>query len=161
MLTSHSRCHGAPPKEPWHYSGEFAKIFKKTVEMKYKLMPYIYEQAKNAAENGFPMIRTIFFEYPADQTAWLIEDEYFFGSNMLVAPLMDENKYERDVYLPAGDWIDYQTGIRYGGEKWHAIASGEIPCVILVKSGCEIAHIELAQSTCEMDWNTVKRTLYA
>ena len=160
MLTSHSRCHGAPPKEPWHYSSEFTKVFKKTVEMKYKLMPYIYEQAKQSAENGFPMIRTIFFEYPADQTAWLIEDAYFFGSNMLVAPLMEENQYERNVYLPAGNWIDYQTGIRYGGEKWHAITSGEIPCVILVKSGSEIAHIALAQSTGEMDWNTVEKTRY-
>ena len=160
MLTSHSRCHGAPPKEPWHYSDEFAKVFKKTVEMKYKLMPYIYEQAKQSAANGFPMIRTIFFEYPADPTAWLIEDAYFFGSNMLVAPLMEENQYERDVYLPAGNWIDYQTGIRYSGEKWHTIASGEIPCVILVKSGSEIAHIDLAQSTSEMDWNTVEKTLY-
>jgi len=160
MLTSHSRCHGAPPKEPWHYSDAFAKVFKKTVEMKYQLMPYIYEQAKLSAANGFPMIRTIFFEYPADQTAWLIEDAYFFGSNMLVAPLMEENKYERDVYLPAGDWIDYQTGIHYEGEQWHAIQSGEIPCVILVKSGSEIAHIALAQSTSEMDWSTVEKKLY-
>ena len=154
MLTSHSRCHGVPPKEPWLYKDAFTADFRKIVEMKYKLMPYIYEQSKISAENGFPLLRTLFFEFPEDKTAWFIEDEYFFGSDILAAPLMDENKYERDVYLPSGKWIDYQTGEAYSGEKWHTIKSGEIPCIILVKSGSEIPHIKLAQSTSEMDLNT-------
>ncbi|HEY5040080.1 MAG TPA: TIM-barrel domain-containing protein, partial [bacterium] len=127
MLTSHSRCHGVPPREPWVYGKPFEDEFRKSVELKYKLMPYVYAQAVDSAKKGFPMLRTLFFEYPEDPTSWLVEDEYLFGSDMLVAPLMEE-VMERSVYLPPGNWIDYQTGKRYGGGKWHNISAGEIPC---------------------------------
>ncbi len=61
-------------------------------------MPYIYGQAKGASEKGLPMLRALFVEYPNDPGAWLIDDQYLFGSDMLVAPLF-ENVTERNVYL--------------------------------------------------------------
>ncbi len=57
MLTSHSRCHGTPPKEPWEYSAAFLDDFRRADEMKYKLMPYVYAQAKDASQRGLPMVR--------------------------------------------------------------------------------------------------------
>jgi alpha-D-xyloside xylohydrolase len=53
-------------------------------------MPYVYAQAKLCSQEGYPMLRTLFFEYPEDTTSWLIEDEYMFGENILVAPLMED-----------------------------------------------------------------------
>ena len=100
MLTSHSRCHGAPPKEPWEYGEDFMNDFRRAVEMKYKLMPYIYAQAKYCSEHGLPMVRALFIEYPDDPGSWLVEDEYLFGSDILVAPLMHAQTTARDVYLP-------------------------------------------------------------
>src|SRR5206468_830107 len=67
-LTSHTRTHGAPPREPWEYDSAFVRDFRRAVELKYRLMPYIYAQAKAAAEHGYPMLRTLFFEYPDDPT---------------------------------------------------------------------------------------------
>ena len=88
MLTSHTRSHGAPPTEPWEYGEDFMNAFRLADEMKYKLMPYIYAQAKDCTERGLPMLRALFIEYPNDPGSWLIDDEYLFGSDMLVAPLV-------------------------------------------------------------------------
>jgi alpha-D-xyloside xylohydrolase len=85
-LCSHSRCHGAPPTEPWEYGEAFTKGFRRVVEMRYRLLPYVYAQAKLSSEKGFPMLRTLFFEYPDDPACWTVEDEYMFGGDILVAP---------------------------------------------------------------------------
>jgi len=127
--------------------------------MKYKLMPYIFAQAKNASEKGLPMLRALFVEFPDDAGSWLIDNEYLFGSDMLVAPLL-ENGNSRDVYLPKGKWIDYQTGTVYEG-GWHNIEAGEIPVVVLVRDGAVIPHIKLAQSTKDMDWSELELKVYA
>lgn len=153
MLTSHVRSHGNPPTEPWEYSEEFMEVFRKADNMRYELMPYIYAQAKHSSENGLPMLRAMFVEYPNDPGSWLVDDQYLFGSDMLVAPLFEDVE-SRDVYLPPGQWIDYQSGESYSG-GWHHIEAGEIPVVVLVKDGSVIPHIKLAQSTKEMDWSQI------
>jgi alpha-D-xyloside xylohydrolase len=159
MLTSHTRSHGAPPTEPWDYGEDFMNAFRLADEMRYRLMPYIYAQAKDCTERGLPMVRALFIEYPNDPGAWLIDDEYMFGSDMLVAPLF-ENVTARDVYLPPGQWIDYQTGkIHFGG--WHNIEAGTIPIVVLVREGAAIPHIKLTQSTSQMDWSELELVAYS
>lgn len=154
VLTSHTRCHGAPPREPWAYDEEFLKNFRQTVELKYALMPYIYAQVKYSSQHGFPMLRTLFFEFPDDPTCWLIEDEYMFGSDLLVAPSFDELA-DRYVYLPPGNWCDYQTGEIYRGSQWQRIKFGAIPIVLLVKDHSAIPHIKVAQNTSAMDWQKI------
>ncbi len=159
MLTSHARSHGIPPKEPWEYGEDFMNAFRKADEMRYRLMPYIYAQAKHCTEKGLPMVRALFVEYPEDPGSWLIDSEYLFGSDILVAPMFESTK-DRDVYLPPGRWIDYQTGKTY--EKgWHRITHGEIPVIILVREGAVIPHIKLAQTTMQMDWSELDLHVYA
>jgi alpha-D-xyloside xylohydrolase len=160
MLTSHSRCHGTPPKEPWEYSAAFMDDFRRADELKYRLMPYVYAQAREASERGLPMVRALFIEYPDDPGSWLVEDEYLFGSDILVAPLMEAGTAGRSVYLPPGQWIDYQTGQAWGA-GWHAIEAGRIPVVMLVREGAAIPHLKLAQSTLRMDWSSLELVAYA
>lgn len=160
MLTSHSRCHGAPPKEPWAYSAEFLQEFRKSVELKYKLLPYIYTQAKICSNKGFPMIKTLFFEFPDDPTSWFIEDEYIFGTDFLIAPLFESGIYQRDVYLPPGIWFDYHTKRVYQGSQWYKINAVDLPIIIMVKSGSAIPIISVSQSTDEMNWSSMKINLY-
>ncbi len=104
------------------------------------------------------MVRALLVEYPDDKGAWFVEDEYMFGSQMLVAPLM-ESGCERDVYLPKGKWIDYQTGRIYDG-GWHTITVGDIPAVILVRDGSLIPHAPLAQRTDQIQWDQIEWKAY-
>jgi len=123
-------------------------------------MPYIYAQAMDSAAHGYPMLRTLFFEYPNDPGSWEIDDEYMFGSSLLVAPLFDSTD-TRKVYLPPGNWIDYQTGKVYVGAQWREIKAGEIPVVLLVKDHSVIPHLKVAQSTKDMDWNDVELRVFS
>ena len=158
FLTSHSRAHGAPPKEPWLYNEGFVKAFRDAAEMKYKLMPYVYAQAKKCTETGLPMVRALFVEFPDDPGAWLVEDAYLFGSDIYVAPLMTDD-HIRNVYLPGGKWIDYQSGKVYP-QGWNKIEAGPIPAVILVRDGAAIPLVDVAQSTDRIDWKTLKWKTY-
>ena len=160
VLTSHTRAHGAPPREPWEYDAALTEDFRRALGLKYSLMPYIYAQAKDSSARGFPMVRTLFFEYPNDPASWTIEDEYMFGSDLLVAPIFEEAN-ERNVYLPPGSWVDYQTGKAYRGGGWHRIVAGQIPVILLAKDNSVIPHLKVAQSTSEMDWNDVELRVFS
>lgn len=158
FLSSHTRAHGAPPTEPWLISEDFTKAFRECAEMKYKLMPYVYAQAKDCSNRGLPMVRALFVEFPHDQGAWLVEDEYMFGSQILVAPLLESGS-EREVYLPKGKWIDYQDGKVYDS-GFQTIKAGKIPAVILVRDGSIIPHVPLAQRTDQIDWSKIELKTY-
>ena len=108
FLSSHTRAHGAPPTEPWLISESFTKAFRECAEMKYKLMPYVYAQAKDCSERGLPMVRALLVEFPQDKGAWLVEDEYMFGSQMLVADACstDYGKWQQPRGLSAEGQVD-------------------------------------------------------
>jgi alpha-D-xyloside xylohydrolase len=127
--------------------------------MRYRLMPYVYAQARLASQNGHPMLRTLFFEYPEDRTSWTVEDQYLFGTDILVAPMMEEAR-SRDVYLPPGLWTDYQSGEVYEGARWHHLPAGEVPVVMLVRDGAAIPHVGLAQSTDRIDWGEIELRVF-
>ncbi|HET8654243.1 MAG TPA: glycoside hydrolase family 31 protein, partial [Longimicrobiaceae bacterium] len=161
VLTSHTRAHGAPPKEPWAYDPAFVEDYRRAVDLKYSLMPYIWAQAENSSAHGYPMIRTLFFEFPDDPTSWDIDDEYFFGSDLLVAPLFADSATHRDVYLPPGQWTDYQTGKVYAGAQWHDIAAGTIPIVLLAREHTVIPQARVAQNTAEIDWKDIELRVFS
>ena len=158
FLSSHTRAHGAPPTEPWLISESFTDAFRACAEMKYQLMPYVYAQAKDCSDRGLPMVRALFVEFPDDPGAWLVEDEYLFGSQILVAPLLESGD-SRVCYLPRGKWIDYQSGQVYEG-GYQTIQTGKIPCVILVRDGSLIPHVPVAQSTDKIDWDKIELKPY-
>ncbi|MEQ2974628.1 TIM-barrel domain-containing protein [Bacteroides uniformis] len=161
FLTSHTRAHGAPPTEPWLYDSKRVQdVFRKSAEMKYRLMPYVYAQAKECTEKGLPMLRALFVEFPDDPGAWKVDDEYLFGSQILVAPLLESGMTGRTVYLPEGKWRDYQTEKVYEG-GWHQIEAGSLPIIMLVRDGSVLPHLKLAQSTVEMDWSKMNLKVYS
>ena len=161
FLTSHTRAHGAPPTEPWLYDSKRVQdVFRKSAEMKYRLMPYVYAQAKECTEKGLPMLRALFVEFPDDPGAWKVDDEYLFGSQSLVAPVLESGIPGRTVYLPDGKWMDYQTEKVYEG-GWHKIEAGSLPIIMLVRDGSVLPHLKLAQSTSEMDWSKMNLKVYS
>ncbi len=159
-LSSHTRCHGQPPKEPWDYGEEFQDYFREVINLKYRLMPYVYAQSRHASERGLPMVRALFIEYPDDPGAWTIDNEYLFGSDILVAPLFEEGQTQRSVYLPPGQWIDFQTGNVYAG-GWHTIQAGKIEAIIMVRNGAVIPQMQVAQSTGDLDWSNIELVAFS
>jgi alpha-glucosidase len=114
FMRSHSEL-GAPDKEPWAFGYQYEPINRRAVELRYELLPYIYNVMAEANQTGLPAMRPLFLEYPEDENAASVDDEFLFGSDLLVAPVLWEEATERTVYLPKGDWYDYWTGRRLEG----------------------------------------------
>lgn len=115
--------HTGQPNELWSYGEDNYRIMKKYYDIRISMHDYIKELYKEASENGAPLIRTMFFEFPDDAKCWELQDQYMFGSKYLVAPIFHLNEFEREVYLPAGTWKDTRDGKEYqGGQTVRAAA---------------------------------------
>ena len=102
--------------EVWSFGEDNFEILKKYLFLRERLRPYIRECMDEASLSGMPVMRPLFFDFYKDKTAWEIEDEYMFGPDILVAPVMEENTSERKVYLPEGAiWTDANTKKAYSG----------------------------------------------
>lgn len=117
VFSSHIRYHGTCKREPWHYPN-IAPIIKQWWKLRYQLIPYICEQSRKATTTGWPLVRALLMHHPHDRNVWNIDDEYYFGDSFLVCPVMN-SRDERDIYLPEGLWIDFFTGDRFEGGRWH------------------------------------------
>ena len=160
VFSSHLRYHGSHEREPWHYPA-IAPIVKKWLQLRYRLIPYILEQSEKVTHTGYPVLRALLFHHPEDKTCWHIEDQYYFGDDMLVAPVMNsENR--RDIYLPEGKWVNFFTGEILEGERW--LRNVEVPLEqmpVYVKYDAEIpVYPENVNCTDEMDMTKVVKVRF-
>ena len=109
--------HTGQPNELWSYGEENYAIMRKYYDIRIAMHDYIRDLYREAAENGSPLIRTMFYEFPEDSKCWDLQDQYMFGAKYLVAPVMELNRFERDVYLPAGRWKNVNSGEILEGGK--------------------------------------------
>ncbi len=154
IFTSHMRCHGAPPKEPWAYSEKFCDTFRTLLNLRYRLLPYIIAQGIDCSEKGLPMVRPMYMEYPKDPNCVTMEDQYFFGNDILVAPLF-EAVDQRNVYLPEGKWIEIGSRKTYEGGRWHCVTAEKYPGLAFVRAGSVIPMVEPALTTDAIDWSSM------
>ena len=117
VFTSHMRYHGTCKREPWHYPN-IAPIVKRWWKLRYRLIPYIVEQSEQACRSGLPLVQALLIHHPDDRQVWNIDDEYYFGNEFLVCPVMNSQN-KRDIYLPEGLWVNFLTGERLEGGRWH------------------------------------------
>ena len=96
---------------------ETERIMRKYLELRYRLMPYIYTAARETAETGLPMMRAMWLHHPDDPMAVARGDQFFWGRDLLVAPVVEKGAVSRKVYLPKGDWFDYWTSERVEGGR--------------------------------------------
>ena len=111
-------CLGTPDQEPWVYGEYYTSIIRKYVEMRYELLPYIYDLFYESSQKGYPIIRPLLFEFQTDENTYLIEDEFMLGSHVLVAPVVEKGKTERIIYLPEGTWWDHWNQEKIEGNSW-------------------------------------------
>jgi alpha-D-xyloside xylohydrolase len=118
LFSSHSRCHGTTPREPWEFGEEAEAIFRRYAKLRYRLLPYIYCAAVQASKTGLPLVRALVFEYADGPNVHHLDSEYLFGDSFLVAPVLEQGARRRMVYLPSGAWVDYWSREIHEGPRW-------------------------------------------
>ena len=118
LLSSHSRLHGSSSyRVPWMFDEEACDILREFVNLKCRLMPYLYGQAVRSHKGGRPVLRPMFLDFPEDRACDTLDRQYMFGDSLLVAPIFKENG-EVQYYLPEGTWYNLITGAEVSGGKW-------------------------------------------
>ena len=92
-------------------------ICKKYLELRYQMMPYLYSAVKETCETGLPIIRALWLHYPSDEVAVARGDEYLYGRDILVAPVVEKGATSRQLYLPQGSWYDFWTREKIEGGR--------------------------------------------
>ena len=151
---------GSPDQEPWAFGVQYEAINRRAIELRYELLPSIYSAMHDAAETGIPAMRPLMLEYPKDESTYGIDDEFMFGSDLLVAPVLLPEAAGRDVYLPKGEWYDYWTGEKYAGGKSISVPVTLASIPLFVRGGSIIFTQPVVQSTNEMSGQPLRILLF-
>ncbi len=143
ILRTHTTRNADAERRIWAYPYPYAKAMRDAFLLRYKLLPYIYTASRNAYDTGVSMIHPLYYEYPDANEAYEFGDEYFFGNDLIVAPVVDPISEDslvsaEDVWIPPGTWIEWYSGQRLQGPKVveRHYALDEIP--IFVREGAVI-----------------------
>ncbi|TYR79320.1 glycoside hydrolase family 31 protein [Priestia megaterium] len=137
-------------QEPWAFGPEVEKISKKYIEMRYQLLPYLYNEFKEAADSGKPVQQPLVYQFQHDENTYDISDQYMFGDSMMLAPVVKKGQTSREVYLPRDtNWTDYWTGKEYHGGQTITVDAQLDHLPIFVKKESIIPTREVQQYTDE------------
>ena len=160
VFSSHLRYHGTTDREPYEYP-EVADIAREWLNLRYALIPYLSKAGTRATRTGFPVLQALIFHHEDDPICWSIDDEFYCGEVLLVAPVMNSSGI-RDVYLPSGDWVDFWSGEVLQGGVWiKNIASPLERIPVFAKRNSVIPiYPEVVQSTSEMKPQKVQTLVF-
>src|ERR1700676_288836 len=99
-----------PDQEPWGFGEPFESAYRIAMEVRYQLLPFLYNLFRQAATTGAPIIRPLYYHYPQDEEACDVQDEFLVGDTLLSAPIYKQGATSWSVYLPEGRWFDYWDG---------------------------------------------------
>ncbi|QCK14591.1 TIM-barrel domain-containing protein [Mangrovivirga cuniculi] len=146
------------PAEPVMWSKEVQQNVKPFIELRYKLLPYNYTLGWENTTTGMPLMRPMFIEYPAIPDT--LHNQYMWGDNFLVAPILNQGIKNRKVYLPEGEWYNYWSNEKIDGGKWIEVAVTIEKIPVFVKAGSIIPTAELVTSTDYYDTDSVHINYY-
>ena len=139
LLSSHSRFHGSTSyRVPWLFDEEACDVVRKFAKLKCSLMPYLYRQAVRTHEEGIPMMRPMFVEFPEDRACEPLDKQYMMGDSLLVAPIFKESG-EVEYYLPEGKWFNILTNQVVEGGKWQKETHDYFSMPLLVRPNAILA----------------------
>ena len=125
VMQYHSDGPAAWDRTPWNIAARtgderVVPTYRSYANLRMNLLPYIYNEAVNSAKSAEPLMRAPMIDFPDDPASFSIDDQYMFGRDLLVAPMLHEHRYERPVHLPPGRWLDF----------WTLEETGAGPCTI-------------------------------
>ncbi|MDI9441027.1 MAG: glycoside hydrolase family 31 protein [Bacillota bacterium] len=125
------------PNEIWSFGEEVYPILRDLIMLRERLRPYIHKYMDLASTTGAPIMRPMFFNYPEDEICYSLGDQYFFGEDILFAPIVKRSQTKREVYLPQGEWIDVNEGRTYSGPGFVEMEAGLDKFIAFVKAGSD------------------------
>src|SRR6185312_7733704 len=139
----------ANPDPSEFHNAEVEPICKKYLELRYRLLPYLYSAVRESHETGMPIMRALWLHYPDDSAAVARDDQYLWGRDILVAPVTEKGATTKTVYLPPGDWYDFWTEekVEGGGEVNRPVDLATIP--LYVRAGAILPFGPIKQFTSE------------
>jgi len=147
---------GTPDQEPWSYGPQFEDINRRAIEMRYQLLPEVYTVMEEASRTGLPALRPLVLEYPDDPRTYQRQDEFLFGRDILVAPVLRAGATEREVYLPRGTWYEYAGARRYEGGRSIVVPVTMDAIPVFVRGGAILFRQPVVQHTGEMAGQTLR-----
>ena len=149
LFSSHARAHGAGEREPWVHGEQVEDAFRRYAELRYRLLPYLWTEARRCAETSLPMARAMVLDFSDDPTSEGIDDQYLLGPALLVAPVLDERDRRR-VWFPAGDWVDFWTGEVVTGPVHRTVHAPLDVLPLWVRAGAVLPLGPVQQHTAEL-----------
>lgn len=106
---------GTRSQEPWVFGESTLSIYRKYLKLRYRFIPYLYDEFYRETQTGLPVMRPLVLNYENDPHVYNLNDEYMVGEDILTAPVVQQGQTKRAVYLPKGEWIDFWNGVEYSG----------------------------------------------
>jgi alpha-glucosidase len=147
-------------QEPWTFGQKYTRINRSVIELRYRLLHYLYTAFHRYVQHGTPVLRPAAFHTRADVKSVNTRDTFLFGDKILVAPVIKKGARGRKTYLPSGNWYDYRTNELLEGGKTHTVDAplSEIP--FFVKAGTVLPLREVMQYTSERDPELLELNVY-
>ena len=143
------RIHGIGPREPWYFGEEAETITREWLGLRYRLLPYLERQVKEATVSGMPVMRSMVLAFPDQKRTWGFETQYMLGDHLLVAPVLQAGG-KVTVCLPAGDWYDFFTGDKVTGDRVVELTMPRDRIPVFVRDGAVLALGPAVQHTGEL-----------
>ena len=138
---------GTRSQEPWVFGESTLSIYRKYLKLRYRFIPYLYDEFYRETQTGLPVMRPLVLNYENDPHVYNMNDEYMVGEDILTAPVVQEGQTKRAVYLPEGEWIDFWNGVEYAGRNTILVDApiDKLPLFIkkntILPWGKEVSHI--------------------
>ncbi len=138
---------GTRSQEPWVFGEPTLSIYRKYLKLRYRFIPYLYDEFYRETKTGLPIMRPLVLNYENDTQVYNLNDEYMVGEDILAAPVVQEGQTKRAVYLPKGKWIDFWNGVEHAGKTTILVDApiDKLPLFIkkntILPWGKEVSHI--------------------
>ncbi|HLP01945.1 MAG TPA: TIM-barrel domain-containing protein [Opitutaceae bacterium] len=146
--------------EPWRFGPVYTDIIRKYLQLRYRLMPFLYTTLEEAHRTGTPLFRPLVLNFQDDDNTATLDDQFMVGDALLVAPVLQAGQRVRDVYLPAGRWYDFWSGRPVEGGRLLGVEAPLDRLPLFVRGGCIVPSTVAMLHVAERPWDPLRFDIY-
>jgi alpha-glucosidase len=147
-------------QEPWSFGDPYTAAAKAAIELRYRLLPYLYSAFWQHTQDGTPILRPLHFVFQSEGNIGGVENEFMFGDHLLISPVVKKGQKQQRLYLPKGNWYDYETGKKYIGGQNITVKTPLSKIPIFAAEGAVITHYPVQQFVGEKDIKALELTIF-